>query len=208
MGLTLVALPEDNVLQQLNQLKSYYYQNWFRATSKPCTENSHITLLELKHKIPPIFQTELKKLLAEEPAITLTKFHVFSKEHTWVSEIPELAEKFPNGCGRFTLLFPQNQKLVSLVKKIRKLALACDIDRSLEYVHKILEATWEKKVRVNIFDYLCNHMNLCNYIHFDRVWEAKAIFEKTFQAQEIVFDKVALVDGKHKILRRIKLNNS
>ncbi len=101
MGLTLVALPEDNVLQQLNQLKSYYYQNWFRATSKPCTENSHITLLELKHKIPPIFQTELRRLLAEEPSILLTHFHTFSKEHTWVSEIPELSERFPNGRGNF-----------------------------------------------------------------------------------------------------------
>lgn len=208
MPLTLVALPQYDTLHQLNILKNYYYQNWFRVTPQICTENAHITLLELKHKIPPIFQTELRRLLAEEPPIILTHFHLFSKEHTWVSEIPELAEKFPNGCGRFTLLFPQNQKLVSLVKKIRKLALACDIDRSLEYVHRILEATWEKKVRVNIFDYLCNHMNLCNYMHFDRVWEAKAIFEKTFQAQEIVFDNIALVDEKHKILRRIKLNNS
>ncbi|PZM86354.1 MAG: hypothetical protein DLD55_05880 [candidate division SR1 bacterium] len=208
MPLTLVALPEDTTLQQLNQLKSYYYQNGFRVKPQTCKENAHITLLELKQKIPPIFQTELRKLLAEESAITLTKFHVFSKEHIWVSEIPHLVERFPNGCGRFTLLFPQNQKLVSLVKKIRKLALACDIDRSLEYAHRILEATGEKKVRVNIFDYLCNHMNLCNYIHFDRVGEAKAIFEKTFHAQEIVFDNIALVDAKHKILRRIKLNNS
>jgi|GEM_PF-2465257 len=27
MGLTLVILPQDNTLQELNQLKNYYYQN-------------------------------------------------------------------------------------------------------------------------------------------------------------------------------------
>jgi hypothetical protein len=27
MGLTLVILPQDNILQELNQLKNYYYQN-------------------------------------------------------------------------------------------------------------------------------------------------------------------------------------
>lgn len=207
MGLTLVILPQDNTLQELNQLKNYYYQNWFRAKPQICKENAHITLLELNQKIPLIFQTELRKLLTREKPITLSKFHIYSEKHKWASEIPELVEKFPYGCGWFTLLFPENQKLISLVKKIRKLASVYNIDRSLEYVHRIIEATWEKKVRINIFDYLCNHMNLCNYIRFDRIWEAKAIFEKTFYAQEIVFDKIALVDERHKIIWIISLHS-
>lgn len=87
----------------------------------------------------------MRKLLTRETPITLSKFHIYSEKHKRASEIPELVEKFPYGCGWFTLLFPENQKLISLVKKIRKLASAYNIDRSLEYVHRKLLRQLERK---------------------------------------------------------------
>ena len=67
MSYTVVALPEDSYLKQLNAIKNFFYLNNFRYTIKPCQENAHITLLQLDWDIPDTLEKDIKHLLKKKP---------------------------------------------------------------------------------------------------------------------------------------------
>ena len=207
MSYTIVALPKDQYLIKLNTIKNYFYLNNFRYTIKTCQENAHITLLQLDWDIPNTLEEDIKHLLKKEKINLIWDFSIVLQEHTWIYKFPEWADKYPKWCGRFALFFPNNQQFIKIAQKIRKLTIKLGIDISLKYTQNIANAQGYSTENLNIFNYLANHMNICNYIRLDRMKEAESFFKEKFQYTKILFDKIALVDNKQNILWSIYLNS-
>lgn len=207
MSYTIVALPKDQYLIKLNTIKNYFYLNNFRYTIKTCQENAHITLLQLDWDIPDTLEEDIKHLLKKEKINLIWDFSIVLQEHTWIYKFPEWADKYPKWCGRFALFFPNNQQFIKIAQKIRKLTIKLGIDISLKYAQNIANAQGYSTENLNIFNYLANHMNICNYIRLDRMKEAESFFKEKFQYTKILFDKIALVDNKQNILWSIYLNS-
>ena len=81
------------------------------------------------------------------------------------------------------------------------------IDISLKYAQNIANAQGCPTKNLNIFNYLANHMNICNYIRLEKMKEAESFFKENFQDTKILFDKIALVDNQHHILWSIDLSS-
>ena len=207
MSYTIVALPKDQYLIKLNTIKNYFYLNDFRYTIKTCQENAHITLLQLDWDIPDTLEEDIKHLLKKEKINLIWDFSIVLQEHTWIYKFPEWADKYPKWCGRFALFFPNNQQFIKIAQKIRKLTIKLGIDISLKYAQNIANAQGYSTENLNIFNYLANHMNICNYIRLDRMKEAESFFKEKFQYRKILFDKIALVDNKQNILWSIYLSS-
>ena len=207
MSYTIVALPKDPYLIKLNTIKNYFYLNNFRYTIKTCQENAHITLLQLDWDIPDTLEEDIKHLLKKEKINLIWDFSIVLQEHTWIHKFPEWADKYPKWCGRFTLFFPNNQQFIKIAQKIRKLTIKLGIDISLKYAQNIANAQGYPTENLNIFNYLANHMNICNYIRLDKMKEAESFFKEKFQYTKIPFDKIALVDNKQNILWSIYLSS-
>ena len=207
MSYTIVALPKDPYLIKLNTIKNYFYLNNFRYTIKTCQENAHITLLELDWDIPDTLEEDIKHLLKKEKINLIWDFSIVLQEHTWIYKFPEWANKYPKWCGRFTLFFPNNQQFIKIAQKIRKLTIKLGIDISLKYAQNIANAQDYPTENLNIFNYLANHMNICNYIRLEKMKEAESFFKEKFQYTKIPFDKIALVDNKQNILWSIYLSS-
>ena len=207
MFYTIVALPKDPYLIKLNTIKNYFYLNNFRYTIKTCQENAHITLLQLDWDIPDTLEEDIKHLLKKEKINLIWDFSIVLQEHTWIYKFPEWANKYPKWCGRFTLFFPNNQQFIKIAQKIRKLTIKLGIDISLKYAQNIANAQDYPTENLNIFNYLANHMNICNYIRLDKMKEAESFFKENFQDTKILFDKIALVDNKQNILWSIDLSS-
>ena len=207
MSYTIVALPKDPYLIKLNTIKNYFYLNNFRYTIKTCQENAHITLLQLDWDIPDTLEEDIKHLLKKEKINLIWDFSIVLQEHTWIYKFPEWANKYPKWCGRFTLFFPNNQQFIKIAQKIRKLTIKLGIDISLKYAQNIANAQGYPTENLNIFNYLANHMNICNYIRLDKMKEAESFFKEKFQYTKIPFDKIALIDNKQNILWSISLSS-
>ena len=207
MSYTIVALPKDQYLIKLNTIKNYFYLNNFRYTIKTCQENAHITLLQLDWDIPDTLEEDIKYLLKKEKINLIWDFSIVLQEHTWIYKFPEWADKYPKWCGRFALFFPNNQQFIKIAQKIRKLTIKLGIDISLKYAQNIANAQGYSTENLNIFNYLANHMNICNYIRLEKMKEAESFFKENFQDTKIPFDKIALVDNQQHILWSIDLSS-
>lgn len=207
MSYTIVALPKDEYLIKLNTIKNYFYLNNFRYTIKTCQENAHITLLELDWDIPDTLEEDIKHLLKKEKINLIWDFSIVLQEHTWIYKFPEWADKYPKWCGRFALFFPNNQQFIKIAQKIRKLTIKLGIDISLKYAQNIANTQGCRTENLNIFNYLANHMNICNYIRLEKMKEAESFFKENFQDTKIPFDKIALVDNQQHILWSISLSS-
>lgn len=207
MSYTIVALPKDQYLIKLNTIKNYFYLNNFRYTIKTCQENAHITLLQLDWDIPDTLEEDIKHLLKKEKINLIWDFSIVLQEHTWIYKFPEWVDKYPKWCGRFALFFPNNQQFIKITQKIRKLTIKSGIDISLKYAQNIANAQGCPTKNLNIFNYLANHMNICNYIRLEKMKEAESFFKENFQDTKILFDKIALVDNQHHILWSIDLSS-
>lgn len=207
MSYTIVALPKDPYLIKLNTIKNYFYLNNFRYAIKTCQENAHITLLQLDWDIPDTLEEDIKHLLKKEKINLIWDFSIVLQEHTWIHKFPEWTDKYPKWCGRFTLFFPNNQQFIKIAQKIRKLTIKLGIDISLKYAQNIANAQGYSTENLNIFNYLANHMNICNYIRLEKMKEAESFFKENFQDTKIPFDKIALVDNKQNILWSIYLSS-
>ena len=207
MSYTIVALPKDQYLIKLNTIKNHFYLNNFRYTIKTCQENAHITLLQLDWDIPNTLEEDIKHLLKKKKINLIWDFSIVLQEHTWIYKFPEWVDKYPKWCGRFALFFPNNQQFIKIAQKIRKLTIKLGIDISLKYAQNIANAQGCPTENLNIFNYLANHMNICNYIRLEKMKEAESFFKENFQDTKILFDKIALVDNQHHILWSIDLSS-
>ncbi len=207
MSYTLVALPENNALKELQSIRNFLYTHNFRYNNKPVSDKAHISLSVIDNNIPECFMPDLVKDFKWEKPFNLTNFIVHTQEHKRIFDIPEKREKYPNWCWWFTLLFPNNEHLVNTSKKIMDIANKYWIDETFEYAHKM--AWYEKKDinNINIHDFIANHMNICNYIRLEKMKEAKTIFESEFKYDSILIDKIWIrkLDKSWDIIYEIKL---
>ena len=207
MSYTVVALPEDNVLKELQSIRDYFYQNNFRYYNKPVSDLAHISLSVINDNLTDSFISELTKIFEWEKPFNLTNFIVHTQEHKRIFDIPEKKEKYPDWCGRFTLLFPNNEHLISTSNKIIDIANKYWIDETFEYARKM--AWYEKKDinNINIHDFIANHMNICNYIRLEKIEKAKKIFESEFKHDSILIDKIWIrkLNRNGDIIHEIKL---
>ena len=70
-------------------------------------------------------------------------------------------------------------------------------------------AWYEKKDtnNINIYDFIANHMNICNYVRLEKMEEANTIFESEFNHSSILVDKIWIrkLDKNGDIVYEIKL---
>ena len=118
MSYTIVALPESNVLKELQSIRDYFYQNNFRYNNEPVSDLAHISLSVISDNIPYWFKTELTENFKWEKSFTLSDFVVHTEEHKRIFDIPEKREKYPDWCWWFTILFPIMNILLTLVKRL------------------------------------------------------------------------------------------
>ena len=207
MSYTVVALPEDNVLNELQSIRDYFYQNNFRYYNKPVSDLAHISLSVISDEISDLFISELTKNFEWEKSFILSNFVVHTQEHKWIFDVPEKKEKYPNWCWWFTILFPNNEQLVNSSNKTIDIANKYWIDETLEYARKM--AGYEKKDinNINMHDFIANHMNICNYIRLEKMEEAKIIFESEFKHNSILIDRIWIrkLDKSWDIIYEIKL---
>ena len=207
MSYTIVALPENNVLKELQSIRDFLYTNNFRYHNKPVSDLAHISLSVIADKIPDWFIPDLTENFKWEKSFTLSNFVVHTQEHKRISDIPEKKEKYPNWCWWFTILFPNNKQLIGISKKIITIADKYWIDETFQYARTI--AWYEKKdtSNINIHDFIANHMNICNYIRLEKMKEAKAIFESEFKHDSILVNKIWIrkLNKNGDIVHEIKL---
>ena len=207
MSYTIVALPENNILEELQSIRDYFYQNNFRYYNKPVSDLAHISLSVINDNLSDWFISELTKIFEWEKSFNLSNFVVHTQEHKRIFDIPEKREKYPNWCWWFTLLFPNNEHLVNTSKKIMDIANKYWIDETFEYAHKM--AWYEKKDinNINIHDFIANHMNICNYIRLEKMEEAKTVFKSEFHHNSILIDRIWIrkLNKNGDIINEIKL---
>ncbi len=51
MSYLVVALPENTILQELQSIRNFFYQNNFRYHNKPCKDMAYITLAKISNNI-------------------------------------------------------------------------------------------------------------------------------------------------------------
>ncbi len=120
----------------------------------------------------------------------LHDFKVHTEEHKRIFDVHEKKKKYPNWCWWFTILFPNNEYLISASKNIIAIANKYWIDETFDYARTM--AWYEKKDtnNINIHDFIANHMNICNYIRLEKMEEAKTIFESEFNHNSILIDRI------------------
>ena len=207
MSYTIVALPEDNVLKELQSIRDYFYQNNFRYNNKPVSDLAHISLSVISDNMSDWFISDLTESFKWEESFTLSNFLVHTEEHKRIYDIPEKREKYPNWCWWFTILFPYNEHLINTSKKIIDIADKYWIDETFEYARTMAWYGKKDTNNINIHDFIANHMNICNYIRLEKMEEAKAIFESQFKHNSILIDRIWIrkLNESGDIIHEIKL---
>lgn len=92
---TIVALPQHDLLEKLNAIRTYLYTNDFRYTNKAPKDNAHITLAQVEinddqdmKKIKQKFQRQL----VDQMTFEISPKEIVSREHKRV----EVLAKYPN----------------------------------------------------------------------------------------------------------------
>lgn len=99
---------------------------------------------------------------------------------------------------------------MSISKNIINISNKYWIDKTLEwYAKEIIDIQKIdiKESEIDIYNYLANHMNICNYIRLDKMQEAKNIFEKEFKRKEIVIDKIGIRNETGDIIKTFSLKS-
>ena len=198
MSYTIVALPEDNVLKELQSI---------RDNNKTVSDLAHISLSVISDNMSDWFISDLTESFKWEESFTLSNFLVHTEEHKRIYDIPEKREKYPNWCWWFTILFPYNEHLINTSKKIIDIADKYWIDETFEYARTMAWYGKKDTNNINIHDFIANHMNICNYIRLEKMEEAKAIFESQFKHNSILIDRIWIrkLNESGDIIHEIKL---
>jgi hypothetical protein len=90
---------------------------------------------------------------------------------------------------------------------MRKVLIPLGIDTSLVYAQKIASTKWKSiKTQEDIYQYIANHMNICNYVRLEKADEAVAHFLHHFPDKEICIDTLALVSDEQQTIREYSLS--
>lgn len=190
MKYTLVAIPQEQDLKLLNNLRDYIYQNDFRFKNKPLDSDTHITLTEVILNNDEDIENLRLSLLNN--ISSLKQFSVSKSEWVLTKEEKELNYKIDLPYTWVALKFPQRKEIFKVLYRLTK---EMGINNNLEYINNI------KKIEGEIPDEECiaNHINLSNYTKREmggRCWE---YFNKNLP-EKIVFDRIGLRDGDGRFL--------
>lgn len=142
MQYTLIALPQDKDLQELNAMREYLYTHGFRYTDKAPKDNVHITLAQVEideHQDINTIQTQIKNQIKNYKKIPISSPALINREHTRIRNKPELIQKYPDGCSRIALVF-DDQNIKNLAKEILLCTQKLQIDTSFQYAQNIANA--------------------------------------------------------------------
>lgn len=191
MNYTLVALPEQAIGDELDNIRNLLYQGGFRYTNHPLRMTSHVTLTQLKISSDP---QALKSLFASainhQTTILIDHFSLIAQEHTWIAKIPEWKAKYPQGATWIAFLF-KSFALEQLAKKLMIRAQNLNLDESFAYAQGIAQLQGIPDEEIQLFDYLANHLNLCNYAYPQKSAEALSFISSQFKRKKLIFDRIA-----------------
>jgi len=204
MKYTLVALPQNDILEKLNNIRNYLYNNWFRYTNKPLKDNSHITLAQVEisdiNKMEEI-KNQFQKQLQNQWKFKITYKEVINREHKRIYDRPEFLAKYPNWCSRIALLF-EDKNLKELAQKLIAYSKELWIDTTYLYAKDIATSQWKIIEKKNCIEYVADHINICNYARLEKAGEAREYFIEEFKG-DIIIDKIWLVSETKELQRTI-----
>lgn len=176
----ITLLPEDNALKQLNDVKNYFYANNFKFKHKVSTSNSHITVSECKAP------GSWKKFKEDFPK-TISSLNAIQAKVQKITDEIKITENHPDGEGWVALLFDDNN-IKKLFNKLENYLDDQKISLNNEYIDAIKT---ERGKKLEAFDCIANHLNLCNHCRPEKAKEAKDYVEKNI-SKEITFDKIVV----------------
>lgn len=192
----IIALPNEENLTRLNNIRHYLYTNGFRYSVDPPKNDVHITLAQINSSDDEAFiQNNLRDLINNELK-DIKKFEIESDHITNNKKTPDA--KYPNGNVWIALYFKDNI-LKKMAQNIDGILKGLNISTTEDYI-----APFRTNSSEDIYDLTANHMNLCNYARPERAQKAKEYILQT-APKNFFIDKIALRDAKGKILWKINL---
>lgn len=189
MKYTLVAIPPEEDLKILNNLRSYIYQNNFRFKNKSLDSDTHITLTEvvLEEKEIDILKSYLLKNIH-----LLKSFSIDQSEWILTKEIKEPNYKMNVPYVWIALKFSQRKEIYNVLDRLTK---EIGVNNNGEYIKNV------KQIEGNITDEECiaNHINLSNYNRIDKADECWNYFNDNLP-KEIRFNRIGLRDESGKLI--------
>lgn len=181
----IVAIPQKEDLEILNNLREHIYQNDFRFKNKPLSSDTHMTIAEIDVEEGRI--EGLKEKLKEE--ITQIPFVITENEWVLTKEDKDPNYKQDNPYTWIALKFPKRKELYNEVEKVID---EMGVNKNEQYISNV------KKIEKKEEDYIANHVNLSNYTRKEKGEECWDYFRKNLP-KKIVFDALVLrdIEGKH-----------
>ena len=99
MKYTLVAIPQDNILKKINEIRNYLYLNDFRYKNRPLKDDSHITLAQVEiNDVQSIdaIKDQFALILKGQLKLQIKYKKIENREHKRIYDRPELLAKYPN----------------------------------------------------------------------------------------------------------------
>lgn len=189
MTYSLVAIPIQEDLILLNNLRNYIYQNDFRFKNKQLGSDTHITLTSL---VMNEVQIDGLKQLLEKNVERMKPFTLTNKDWELTKENKEPNYKIDRPYTWIALKFP---KLKSLYELLDTLTKELGVNNSGEYIKKVMEIESTGKDG----EYIANHINLSNYTRIERADECWDYFNQKLP-KRVTFNRLALRDEKGNIL--------
>ena len=186
----IVAVPREEDLKLLNNLRDYIYHNDYRFKNKPLSSDTHLTLAEIEldeDRVP-----ELKRKLSRE--ISEMPFTLTEDEWILTKEDKEANYKVNKPYTWIALKFPQRK---NLYQEIDILTAEMDINRNKGYIENV------KRIESNSGEYIGNHINLANYTRRDKANECWEYFNSKLP-KKIVFYTLALIGLRGRYIFEIK----
>jgi hypothetical protein len=183
LGFHIVALPRQDILNKLNDLRDYFYLNNFRFTNKPNKSDAHITLV----------QGTCEKSQIEELKVhfehTLDNWKPFQVSYTKVTSDRRgpVADKCEYDNCWVALLF-DDEDLKRLGREADSVLREQNVSTTAEYTSKILSGLYIGRELQR--DVIANHINLCNHCRPEKASEVVELIEKVVP-KDIAIDRIA-----------------
>jgi len=206
MKYTIVALPNQKERVLINNLKNYFYLNWYRYKNLPSHQSVHITLeqKDIEIKDESIIYDIYRKSFENTSWFPIKYTEITNKIHDRIPSHPVLSIKYPSWASRVALLY-NSEKLISLSNQLIKLGKLHAIDNTSTYIENITNTCIDINDSRIQKSYIADHMNMCNYCIPDMWWKAKDLILWLDYLKDIHIDSIGLMDENWIIKREFLL---
>ena len=188
----LVALPRQEDLEIINNLRNYIYQNNFRFKNKPLNSDTHITLTQVDTE-----DIQLLKRKLEENIFKIKSFSIQRKDWILTKEDKNANYKCNQPYTWIALKFPQRKEILNIIDSITR---ELGINMNEEYLTNLRSIEKNLKDEEGIAD----HINLSNYTRREKADECWNYFN-TNLPERITFDCLALRNEEGELLFKLYL---